>query len=110
MTELTIVPVPEARLDELEPLWRALYEHHIALSPHLRGRELPFEVAWSTRRKLDREWLAGEPQSFVLAAEDADRYVGYAFVRVRPGVGIAASWSASDPLAELATLAVLPEF
>ena len=36
-------------------------------------------------------------------------YLGYAFVRVRPGALFAVSWSASDPLAELAILAVLPE-
>jgi hypothetical protein len=41
----------------------------------------------------------------VLAAQDADRYIGYAFVRVRSGTGFADSWSVSDPLAELATLA-----
>lgn len=33
----------------------------------------------------------------------------YAFVRVRPGAGFGASWRASDPLAELAILVVLPE-
>jgi GNAT superfamily N-acetyltransferase len=110
MTRLAIVSVPAERHCDLEPLWRALYEHHIALTPHLRDRVVPFEVAWATRHKIDREWLQSEPQSFVLAAEDADRYVGYAFLRVRSGVGIAAAWNASDPLAELATLAVLPEF
>lgn len=110
MPKPTVVPVPGERFHELESLWRALYEHHIALSPHLGDRELPFEVAWGTRHRLDKEWLESEPQSFVLAAHDADRYIGYALVRVRSGIGIAAAWSASDPLAELATLAVLPEF
>jgi ribosomal protein S18 acetylase RimI-like enzyme len=109
MPGLTIVPVPEDRLDDLEPVWRALYEHHTALTPHLRDRELPFAQAWETRRGIEREWLASEPESFVLAAQDGDRYVGYAFVRIRSGAGFAASWRASDPLAELAILAVLPE-
>ena len=31
-------------------------------------------------------------------------------MRVRSGVGFTASWSVSDPLADLATLSVLPEF
>ncbi|HEY2768872.1 MAG TPA: hypothetical protein VGI76_11495 [Solirubrobacteraceae bacterium] len=89
MTEPVIVPVPEGRLEDLEPLWRALYEHHSALTPHLRDREVPFERAWEARRSLEREWLSSEPQSFVLAAEEAGRYVGYAFVRVRSGEGFA---------------------
>ncbi len=108
MPDFAIVPVPEERLDELEPLWRALYEHHVALSPHLRDRERPFEQAWETRRRSEREWLAREPQSFVIAAENDGSFVGYAFVRIYPSSVFASSWSASDPLAELATLAVLP--
>jgi ribosomal protein S18 acetylase RimI-like enzyme len=109
MTEPVIVPVPEGRLEDLMPLWRALYEHHSALTPHLRDREVPFERAWETRRSFEKEWLSSEPQSFVLAAEEAGRYIGYAFVRVRSGEGFAASWRASHPLAELVTLVVSPE-
>ena len=74
---VVMVEVPEERLDELEPLWRAL--------------------------------LQSEPGSFALAALKDDRYVGYAFVRIRPGAGFAATWTISDPYAELYTLSVLPE-
>jgi ribosomal protein S18 acetylase RimI-like enzyme len=109
VAEPVVVPVPQDRLDDLQPVWRALYEHHTALSPHLRDREVPFEQAWESRREIERQWFTAEPESFVLAARDTDRYVGYAFVRVRPGAGFAASWTASDPLAELAILVVLPE-
>jgi len=109
VAEPVVVPVPQDRLDDLQPVWRALYEHHTALSPHLRDREVPFEQAWESRREIERQWFAAEPESFVLAAQNTDRYVGYAFVRVRPGAGFAASWTASDPLAELAILVVLPE-
>lgn len=104
-----MVAVPQDRLDDLQPVWRALYEHHTALSPHLRDREVPFEQAWQARRQIEKQWFAAEPGSFVLAAQNTGRYVGYAFVRVRPGAGFAASWTASDPLAELAILVVLPE-
>jgi ribosomal protein S18 acetylase RimI-like enzyme len=109
MTALAVVAMPMDRLDDLQSLWRALYEHHIALTPHLRDRVRPYEQALEEHRRIRDEWLAGEPDSFVLAAQEVDRYVGYAFVRVRPGAGFAVSWSASDPLAELAILAVLPE-
>lgn len=109
VTGLAIVSVPADRLGDLQPLWRALYEHHVALAPHLRDRTVSIEQAWEARTRIDAEWLAGDPGSFVLAAQDADRYVGYAFVRVRSGEGFAVSWSASDPWAELAILVVLPE-
>jgi GNAT superfamily N-acetyltransferase len=127
--EPVVVSVPRDQLDDLQPVWRALYEHHTELSPHLREREVPFEQAWESRRQIEGRWLAAEPESFVLAvqdtgfaqdagagpvqdagaARDTGRYVGYAFVRVRSGAGFAASWRASDPLAELAILVVLPE-
>jgi len=106
--EPEIVTVPPARLDELEPVWRSLYEHHLALTPHLRERSRGIEEAWRARRQAEREWLAREPLSFVLAAERGEGYLGYAFVRVRP-TEFATSWSASDPLAELSILAVLPQ-
>jgi ribosomal protein S18 acetylase RimI-like enzyme len=109
MTDVAVVSLAMDRLDDLQPLWRALYEHHIALAPHLRDRARPFQRAWEARRRIEAEWLAREPDSFVLAAREVDRYVGYAFVRVRSGADFAASWSASDPLAELVILVVLPE-
>ncbi len=42
MTVPIIVSLPEDRFDELKPLWRALYDHHSTLTPHLRDREVPF--------------------------------------------------------------------
>lgn len=102
--------MPAARLDDLEPLWRALYDHQNDVAPHLRERSRSFGMAWATRRQIEQRWLESEPDSFVLAVQEKGRIVGYAFVRVRSGVGHAASWSFSDPLAELATLSVLPEW
>lgn len=109
MAGATIFEVPKERLDELEPLWRALYDHHLALSPHLRERERAYERSWESRRHGERALLKSEPGSFVLAAVKDDRYVGYAFVRIRPGAGFTTTWTISDPYAELYTLSVLPE-
>ena len=89
--------------------WRALYQHQSPITPHLHDRAVSVEAAWETRRRIEREWLRREPDSFVLAAEEDGRYVGYAFTRVRSGKDFAASWRVSDPLGELATLAVLPQ-
>jgi ribosomal protein S18 acetylase RimI-like enzyme len=109
MADRAIVSVPLERLEDLQPLWRALYEYQVALTPHLSDRVRPYEQAWKEHQRIKAEWLANEPDSFVLAVEELGRYVGYAFVRVCPGALFAVSWSASDPLAELALLAVLPE-
>jgi ribosomal protein S18 acetylase RimI-like enzyme len=108
VSKVAIVELPKDGLGELEPLWRALYDHHIAVTPHLGDRARPFHESWESRRETETEWLESEPGSFVLAARHENRYLGYAFVRVRSGAGFAASWRFSDPLAELATLAVLP--
>jgi ribosomal protein S18 acetylase RimI-like enzyme len=109
MDAVTIVEVPRERLDDLAPLWRALYEHHNEIAPQLLERSRGFERSWASRRRTEDRWLAYEPESFVLAAESGGRLVGYAFVRVRSGAGFAESWSVSDPLAELVTLVALPE-
>ncbi|HEV3094415.1 MAG TPA: GNAT family N-acetyltransferase [Solirubrobacteraceae bacterium] len=108
MSEHSIVAVEPERLDDLKPIWRTLYEHHLALTPHLRERSRSIEEAWRARREAEREWIANEPLTFVLAVESEDGYLGYAFVRVRAAT-FATSWSASDPLAELSILAVLPQ-
>ena len=110
MSEVAIVDVPHGDLNNLEPLWRALYQHHNSITPHLKPRSRPFELAWTSRRQTEEKWLKAEPDSFILAAEADGQIVGYAFVRIRSGAGFAESWSVSDPLAELATLSVLPEF
>jgi ribosomal protein S18 acetylase RimI-like enzyme len=109
MSEIVIVDVPREDLDALEPLWRALYEHHNGVTPHLEQRSRPFELAWRSRRQTEERWLAAEPDSFVIAAQQLGQLVGYAFVRIRRGAGFAESWTVSDPLGELATLSVMPE-
>lgn len=106
--DLQIIPLPPDRMEELQPVWRSLYEHHLALTPHLANRTQPFERAWQARRRIEDEWRARGEELFVLAAEAQDGYVGYALVRIRSGSDFAASWSASERLAELVILAVLP--
>jgi len=110
VSDLRIIPLPMDRMEELEPVWRSLYEHHLALTPHLGDRAQPFERAWRARRRIEAEWQARGEELFILAAEDEERFVGYALVRIRSGSDFAASWSASERLAELVILAVLPEW
>jgi ribosomal protein S18 acetylase RimI-like enzyme len=103
-----IVRLPAERLDELELLWSALYEHHQSLTPHLASRARSLSDAWRDHVALARRWLAEEPGSFVLGAEIDDRLVGYAFVRL-VAEKLAASWTISNPYADLTVLSVLPE-
>jgi hypothetical protein len=42
MSAHSIVSVASERLDELRPVWQTLYEHHLALTPHLRERSVQF--------------------------------------------------------------------
>jgi ribosomal protein S18 acetylase RimI-like enzyme len=103
-----IVRLPAQRLDELKPLWSALYEHHHSLTPHLSSRVRPLSDAWHDHIALERQWLADEPGSFVLGAQTNGRLVGYAFVRI-VAEKLAVSWTISNPYAELTVLSVLPE-
>jgi GNAT superfamily N-acetyltransferase len=108
--DLRIIPLPADEMDELQPVWRSQYDHHLALTPHLGDRAQPFERAWQARRRIEAEWQARGEELFVFAAKSEDRYVGYALVRIRSGSDFAASWSVSERLAELVILAVLPDW
>jgi ribosomal protein S18 acetylase RimI-like enzyme len=110
MSSPAIVSVEQDRLDDLKPLWAALYDHHRAIAPQLRDREVPFDQAWEARQQIERQWLRTEPGSFVMAVRTPGGFVGYALVRIRSGAELTTSWRFSDPIAELATLAVLPAF
>ena len=69
---------PDA-LDEVEPLWLALKNHHGACTPDMAIHN--DAASWAMRRAEYRTWLA-EDGAFLLVARDAGaRPVGYALVR-----------------------------
>jgi len=75
-----IVRAGVERIDELEPLWLSMHEHHLML-----GVEAPLREAletWPLRRAEYERWLA-EPDAFAMIAEDDGRAVGYALVDFR---------------------------
>jgi ribosomal protein S18 acetylase RimI-like enzyme len=103
----TITVAGRESVDTLEELWISLSRHHAAAAPELEavfGPVRPEGDSWAERRALYEEWLA-EPDGFALIAESGARQVGYALVSVRAPEEI---WS-SGRVAELQTLAVLPE-
>lgn len=97
-----------AELDDLEPLWNALQEHHASILPSL-GDGAPnrdLDGAWRRRRAKYEAWL-DDPETFFVVAEIGGEPAGYAFVTVGPGY---ASWATGERLAELETLSVLPAY
>ena len=104
---VTIVRAGAERIAELQPLWESLHGHHAQVAPHLAelGPIRAREDSWAIRRALYEEWLA-EPDAFVLIAEAAGAPVGYALVHMR---GPEETWATGDRIAELETLAVLPD-
>jgi ribosomal protein S18 acetylase RimI-like enzyme len=95
-----------AELDQLEPLWNALQEHHVEvtpeLGPHTRARTN--EEARRIRLAKYERWL-GDPDTFFIVAAVDGEPAGYAFVTV--GMPYA-SWDAGERLANLESLSVLP--
>jgi GNAT superfamily N-acetyltransferase len=93
-------------LDLVEPMWNALQEHHIRITPDLGPQTPKRELgdAWRVRRSKYVHWLA-DPETFFVVAEDGGGPIGYAFVTVGPGY---ASWATGERASVLETLSVLP--
>jgi GNAT superfamily N-acetyltransferase len=92
-------------IDVVEPMWNALQEHHVRITPELDprtpGRDLA--DAWRIRRSKYVRWLE-DPETFFVIAEGGSGPIGYAFVTVGPGY---ASWRTGDRAGVLETLSVL---
>lgn len=94
-------------INAVEPLWNALQEHHVRVTPELDPQTPKRELgdAWRMRRSKYVRWLEN-PETFFIVAEDESGPVGYAFVTVGPGY---ASWTTGERAGVLETLSVLPE-
>lgn len=104
--ELAIVRAGVERLDDLEPLWNALQEHHAAIAPTLGGLVVRTpDEAWERRRARYAAWLE-DPDAFILIAEREGRPVGYALVTV---TGAFEGWAAGERVADVQTLSVLTD-
>ena len=108
MDPVRIVRAGPERIDDLEPLWKSLYEHHRSVDPKIPGVALrEADESWSVRRAEYAQWLA-EPDAFVLIAEaeEESRAIGYALVHYREPDD---SRMTAGRFAELESLAVLSE-
>jgi ribosomal protein S18 acetylase RimI-like enzyme len=100
---IEIVEAGAERLDDLEPLWHALVQHHGAVADGL-GEPRERADTWARRRRLYQELLAKDG-TYALIAERDGAPIGYAMVSLsRPSM----TWTI-DHSANLETLAVLPE-
>lgn len=94
------------RLDDLEPLWHALREHHGEVAADWLPDVRPRAESWRRRRAQYAEWLAGGDAFGLVAREDDGRALGYVFVTMGGG---SATWPVGDRQAEIASLALVPE-
>jgi GNAT superfamily N-acetyltransferase len=105
VSDLRIITDGPERIPDLEPLWRALYEHHRGIAEGVAGVRR-FEDTWRQRQGQYRGWLEGDTDAMLLVAEREGRAVGYAMLTAGPG---AATWDLGDRVAEMETMSVLPE-
>lgn len=102
-TDVRVVRAGAERIGELEPLWRALHDHHTAIAPTLAGYQVrPAAESWQRRRARYEVWLS-DPDAFVLLAERGSTPVGYALVTLGAGLD---GWDAGERVGDVQTLAV----
>jgi ribosomal protein S18 acetylase RimI-like enzyme len=100
-----IRPLAAHEIDRLEPLWRALHEHHVRAEPRLAGMAArSADASWRRRRVAYLRWWQ-DPDTFALVAQTGTEIVGYAFVTVAPGYSV---WDSGRKAAQLETLSVAP--
>jgi ribosomal protein S18 acetylase RimI-like enzyme len=104
MSRPNIRRIDVSELDLIAPLWNALREHHVKVTPQL-GEPRSRDESWQRRRSEYETWL-GDEDSFVLLAERLGAGVGYAMVHVRSG---SPTWPLSERAGEIETLSVLPD-
>ncbi len=101
--ELRIVVGGEELIDDVEPLWLALFDHHLAVGngglPGIARVE-----SWPLRRSFYAQLFA-DARTFVMVAYRGDLAVGYVVGHVFAGPDD--TWPTGDLIGEIETLSVL---
>jgi ribosomal protein S18 acetylase RimI-like enzyme len=90
-------------LDDLEPLWLALLDHHVEIG----AAGLPVvnrDMSWPRRRRFYSR-LLDEPETVIVTARRDGALVGYCLAHVRRGADD--TWPTGDVIGEIETLSVL---
>jgi ribosomal protein S18 acetylase RimI-like enzyme len=96
------------RLDELEPVYRALYDHHVAVSTWHPAPERGHDVAWQRRRGRWESTLSSA-DGIVLVAERDGRVVGALIAEVEDPADGSDTYAVPTSTAHVHDIAVLPE-
>jgi GNAT superfamily N-acetyltransferase len=105
--EVEIVEGGAERLEDVEPLWRAMHEHNAEIAGEVR-KVTPFrraEESWQRRRREFTRWLR-DGEAWLLIAESEGSPVGFAFFRVCDGDW---SFATTERIGELEALSVEPQ-
>lgn len=89
------------RLDDVEPLWHALSEHHAAFAASVAPVRSP-EESWTRRRREYVAWLSDSSATLFMAEDVAP--LGYLMLRIAHGPP---TWDIGDRVAEVETLSVV---
>jgi ribosomal protein S18 acetylase RimI-like enzyme len=96
------------RIDDVEPVYRALYDHHVAVSSWHPAPERGPDVAWQRRRGRYEETLS-EPNGLLFVAERGGRVVGALIGEVEDPADGSDTYAVPTSTAHVHDLAVLPE-
>jgi ribosomal protein S18 acetylase RimI-like enzyme len=99
-----IVRLAADQLQLCRPLWKVMFDQHVALGAPLPPR--PFDEAWQLRTRNYEKWLR-LPDTFILGAFDGDELVG--FVLTRP-YGVSDTWQTQRRVAMMESIAIYPEW
>jgi ribosomal protein S18 acetylase RimI-like enzyme len=108
MGDLRIALAGAERIDELEPIYRALYAHHVAVSKWHPAPERGPDVAWQRRRGRYETTLTA-PGGIALVAERDGRVVGALIGEVEDPADGSDTYAVPTRAAHVHDIAVLPE-
>jgi ribosomal protein S18 acetylase RimI-like enzyme len=96
------------RLDDLEPVYRALYEHHVSVTTWRPARERGADVAWQRHRERWRSTLES-PDAILVIAERGGRVIGALVGESEDPADGSDTFEVPTSTAHVHDVAVLPE-
>jgi ribosomal protein S18 acetylase RimI-like enzyme len=108
MDELRITLAGSERIDELEPIYRALYAHHVAVTTWHPAPERGPDVAWR-RRRARWESTLSQAGGLLIVADRGGRVVAALIGEVEDPAEGSDTFAVPTSTAHVHDLAVLPD-